>query len=816
MEELNNKPINTNVDSSEDAGLSLTDLLRAARAKWMWFVVSIAICLGIGALYLTKATPMYTRSTEILLKDDPSQSFTTDLSMIGFNSISPMLLNEMFIMTSPEIMEQTVIELNLNETYKYSKLLRKAEYYKNSPIVVGAIDSLTNKGVGYSFKVKLNDDSTSVTLSKFKQAGKKFNGSVKGSYGEPIQTPIGVFIIEPTKFYAEPAKKIGPQNEILYSYTPVKGCARTYCKRVSSAYDEERGNIVTLTISLPNAQKATDVLKTMVNTYNNRWVNDKNQIAIATSKFIDERLAGIEKELGEVESKITAFKSSHKMTDMETMGNIYLSQASENQKALNELSQEIAIAQYIKQELAINDITRMLPTADIAGTNLQQMISTYNTKVGERNAKLQTLPEESPLIQQKTEAITNARAAILASVDAALTALNKRHDAILDMDRKTQQQLAAAPSQAEYLMSEERNRKVKEELYVYLLQRREEIELNQAFTVYNTRMVTEPYGSDIPSSPNTKMVLLLALVMGVIIPTLIIYVQEVSNTTVRSRKEIEDLPVPFLGEVPRANVPQHRSFPLIGGIRPASPNPERKILVNGTTNDIINESFRMVRTNIDFMSAMDHRKDLKIGKTLMTVSLNSGSGKTFVSLNAAAIFAIKGKKVCLVDMDLRKGTVSLNVGSPARGLTDYLIGKTDNIDELVVRNINGIEGLDILPEGIKPPNPTELLYSPRLEELVTKLRNKYDYIIFDCPPIEIVADARLLNPFIDMTIFVMRSGLFEKKDLKTLTQIYTARRYNNMALILNATDSVHGVYGAYGYGYGYAYGTTSKKRRRRK
>lgn len=811
MEDIDNKILAGQNNETEEAGLSLTELFRAMRVHWIWFVISVIVCLGLGALYLMRATPMYTRSTEILLKDDSSQSLTTDLSMLGINSVPSELLNEMFIMASPEIMEQAVIKLNLNEVYSYPKFIRKAQYYNNSPVVVGAIDSLTNRTVGYSFRIKLNPDSTGFTLSKFKSAGKKVSGSVSGTFNEPVETPVGSFIICPTDFYANPAKKIGPQDEISYAYSPVKNCARLYCKKLQTAYDEERGNIVTLTIALPSPKQAVDVLNAIVEAYNLRWVADKNKIAMATSSFIDERLAAIEKELGDVESNITAYKSSHRMFDMEAMANIYLAQSTENQKALNELAQEIAIGKYIKQELAANDITRMLPsTASIAGTDIQQMIASYNTQVGERNAKLQSLPEESPLIRQKTEAINNARAAILASVDAALTALNKRYEAITNIDRKTQEQLASAPGQAEYLMSEERNRKVKEELYVYLLQRREEIELNQAFTVYNTRMVTEPYGDPTPSSPNTKMILLLAIVMGCIIPTLIIYVKEISNTKVRSRKDIEDLPMPFLGEVPMADVPQHRRFPLIGGIRPYSPNPERKILVTPKkSNDVINEAFRMIRTNIDFMGAMDHRKDLGHGKTLMTVSLNAGSGKTFISLNTAAIFAVKGKKTCLVDMDLRKGTVSLNVGNPSKGLTDYLIGKTDNLDELIVRNVNDIDGFDILPEGMTPPNPTELLYSPRLEELVEKLRAEYDYVIFDCPPIEIVANARLLNPYIDMTVFVMRSGLFEKSDLKVLTQIYNTRRYNNLALILNATDSLHGVYGSYGYGY--HYGTKRRK-----
>lgn len=799
-------------NTEEEQGISLTELLRAMRDKWKWFIISILSMIFLAALYLMHATPMFTRSVEILLKDESAQSISTDLSMLGIEQAPAEILNEMFVMTSPAIMEQVVIKLNLNEVYTYPKLLRKAQYYNNSPVVVAVADSAQTGKNPYSFRIKIHDGK--VTLSKFKIKKEKFSDEVTAAFGQYVKTPVGTLAVYATDFLEKPAEAIGPQDEVYYSFTPIKACARSYCESTTSNYDEDRGSIVTLTLSATSAKKASDILDAIVDAYNQRWVAEQNKTSLATSRFIDERLSTIESELSDVETSITDYKSTHRMMDMDAMASLYLAQSTENQRTLNELAQEISIARYIKSELASEDITRMLPaTAEIAGTNIQTLVTSYNTMVGDRNAKLQSLPEENPLIRQKTEAILNARGAILTSVDAALASLNKRYDAIQLIDRQTQANLATAPGQAKYLMSEERKQKVKEELYIFLLQRREENELNQAFTALNTRMVTEPYGPSAPTSPKKGIVLLLAIVMGILIPTLLVYVKEVTNTKVRSRKEIEDLPIPFLGEVPLGNSKQHRSSSLFGHSKPGSDHTvKREVVVRPHTGDITNEAFRMIRTNIDFMGSMDQRKDSTLGKTIMVVSLNPGSGKTYVSLNTAAIYAVKGKKVCLVDLDLRKGTVSLNAGNPAQGVTDYLIGKNKNIDQLVVRNVDGIAGFDILPEGIRPPNPTELLYSPNLEELIDELREKYDYVIFDCPPIEVVADARLLNPFIDMTIFVMRSGLFEKSDLNTLRNLYTTRRYNNLALVLNATDKVHGLYGAYGYGYGYGQ-RRSKKRK---
>lgn len=797
------QPVNSAITADEPE-LTLTDLYRQMRSKWVWYLASLAGCIILACFYLLAATPKFTRTSEILLKDDSSQSVGADLSMLGVNPVPSEVLNEMFIMSSPEIMEQAVTRLGLNEVYTTPKGLRKQELYKTSPVTVFAIDSLTDQSAAYAFRMKINEDKSGVTMSHFRKKGRKVKADdIDAAFGQVVTTPVGTFAIEATRFLNQPAVEGGKiPTTINYSYSPVKLCARSYCSLLQSSFDEDRGNIVMLTIDATSPQKADDILNAVVDAYNQRWVADKNKIALATSQFIDDRLVSIEDELGDVESNITEYKSSHRMVDMEAMANLYLTQSSENQKTLNQLSQEIAVGRYLKNELASGDITRLLPaTAEIGGTNIQSLVTEYNRAVAERNLKLETTPEESPLMRQKSEAIQRTREAILVSVDAALEALNKRYKAIALIDNTTQNQLASAPGQAKYLMSEERKQKVKESLYLFLLQRREENELSQAFTVYNTRMVTEPFGPDAPTTPNKKLILLVALVIGLLIPTLIIYLREVTNTKVRSRRDIEDLPIPFLGEVPLVDLQRPSRFSLANIKRKHAPSPARKILVRPHTGDVTNEAFRMIRTNIDFMGAMNRRKEDSQGKTIMVVSMNAGSGKTFVSLNTAAICAIKHKKTCLVDLDLRKGTVSQNVNSPRKGIVDYLVGKNMNLDDLIVRNVEGIENFDILPEGLIPPNPTEILYSPNLEKLIDELRERYDYIIFDCPPVEIVADARLLNPYIDMTIFVMRSGLFEKSDLKVLRHLYDTRRYNNLSLVLNATDTVHGVYGSYGYGY---------------
>lgn len=811
QQDLNNRPVSPVVNQDEEQTVSLTELFRNIKARWTWFIISLLCVVALATVYLLHATPMYTRTTDILLKDDTSQNFNSDVSsMMGLNTVPASILNEMFVLSSPEVMEQVVASLELNEIYKTPKGLRRQELYHCSPVVVEWEDSVLRKQ-SFTFRIDIDKDLQSVTLDQFKIKKNKIAGKAQGTIGEPISTPIGEIIIHPTKYLTDSTLNGEMPSRIYFSHAPVKQTARTYCDRLKTQYLEDRGDVVTLTISCETAKKASDVLETIVKTYNDRWVAERSRIALATSSFIDDRLKSIEEELGDVETTISDYKSAHRMIDMEAMAQLYLSQTTENQRQLNTLTQEMTVARVIKKELSVNDLTRLLPaTADIAGTNIQSLVTAYNEAVRDRTAKLLSVPEDSPLIIQKTEAIKKQREAILSSVETALEALDYQYKAISMLDSQTQQNLATAPGQAKYLMSEERKQKVKESLYVFLLQRREENELNQAFTSYNIRMVTEPYGPSAPTSPKKMMVYMIAVILGLIIPTMMIYVREVMNTRVRSRKDIEDLGIPFMGEIPLADDRSAlvRWFAALRPKKKRSPM-VRPVMVNPGERSVTAEAFRMVRTNMDFMRTMQHSQNDKAnGRVVMVVSLNAGSGKTFVSLNVAAAYAVKGNRVCLVDFDLRKGTVSLNAGNPSHGLVDFLIGRESDPSKLIVKDIDGVKGFDILPEGVRPPNPTELLYSPHLGELIEWLKRHYDYVFFDCPPVEIVADALILNPYVDMTLFVMRAGLFERTDLSLLSSFYSSNRYNNLALILNATDKVHGVYGQYGYGANYVKGAS--------
>ena len=318
---------------------------------------------------------------------------------------------------------------------------------------------------------------------------------------------------------------------------------------------------------------------------------------------------------------------------------------------------------------------------------------------------------------------------------------------------------------------------MKEQLYLFLLQKREENELSQAFTAYNTRVITPPCGPDAPTAPNGRNVLLAAFALGLILPATVLFIRENSNTKVRGKKDVE-----WRGE---------EAAPV-------------GIAVRAEGRDAVNEAFRVLRTNLEFMS-----QGAGTGNTVMVTSMTPGSGKTFVTANLAASLAVKGERVIAVDLDLRRASLSRYVGSPGRGLSGYLAGLELTAGDITVEAV-GCPGFDIIPVGAIPPNPSELLLSGRLGQLLDELRGKYDHVLLDCPPDGVVADAAIIARQAASTLFVVRAGLMERNMLPEVDGLYAAGKYNGMALVLNATENTPKKYGYHRYGYKSYYGSAKE------
>lgn len=629
-------------------------------------------------------------------------------------------------------------------------------------------------------------------LSNFIVAGEETGERLEGIIGDSIQTPAGTLAISLTSQY----ENSFTGSTIRYSKESADMMADSYTQKLRAELGNEDATIINLSIDDASVQKAEDILNTLIEVYNEKWIQDKNQIAVSTSRFIGERLGVIENELGHVDENISNYKSEHLLPDVQAASSLYMSQSAENKKEIQTLTNQLATAQFIRRELGGKEMNQPLPTnSGIANVNIESQIGEYNKMVLDRNRLIANSSEKNPLVKDLGNSMQSMKRTILQSVDNLIVSLNTQIRSIRQQEATTTQQLASNPSQAKYLLSVERQQKVKEELYLYLLQKREENELSQAFTAYNTRMITAPRGSALPTAPNKKNILLVALALGLLVPAVIIFMQENMNTKVRGKKDLENLSVPYLGEIPLyfRNKKKKNKFS------------EYAIVVEEGNRNIINEAFRVLRSNVDFMKSKNTEQ-----KVFIETSFNPGSGKSFLSMNIAMSFAIKGKKVLVIDGDLRHGTVSAYVGSPKKGLSDYLGNKEVVWNELLVID-KKYPNLHIIPVGTIPPNPTELLEDGSLATLMQDLRDEYDYIFIDCPPIDIVADTQIIEQYADRTLFVVRAGLLDRSLLPELESIYQEKRFKNLSVILNGTESTGGRYGyRYGYhnGYDSYYGNT--------
>ena len=506
-------------------------------------------------------------------------------------------------------------------------------------------------------------------------------------------------------------------------------------------------------------------------------------------------MAVIEGELGNVDENISSYKSEHLLPDVQAASNLYMAQSSQTSSQILALSTQLSMVRYIRNYLATTaEQNQLLPAnSGLENVGIEKQISEYNTLQLQRNNLVANSSEQNPLVMDLDQSLATIRGAIISSIDNLEVTLNTRIRNLQRNEQQTTDRIAANPTQAKYLLSVERQQKVKEALYLFLLQKREENELSQAFTAYNTRIITPPMGSMVLTAPVRRNILLVAFALGLLIPAVIIFMRENMNTKIRGRKDLENLSLPFAGEIPLCGQKSRRA------ILTKKVKEKNSVVVKEGKRDLINEAFRVLRTNVEFMSGEE-----KHSQILVVSSFNPGSGKTFLTMNLAASLSIKGKRILVIDGDLRHGSASAYVGSPKTGLSDYLGERLEQLDE-IIQPVPDYANLFILPVGTIPPNPTELLEKERFVTLMNSFRKEFDYILIDCPPVELVADTQIIESQADRMLFVVRTGLLERSMLNELEIFYKEKKFKNMALVLNGTEVNNRSY-KYGYRYGYHYG----------
>ena len=779
----------------ENDTLRIQDLMYLCLAKWKWFVLSLAVCIGLAVVYILCTPPVYTRTASVLIKEDSKgKSISSDLgdfSNLGLFQSNTNVNNEVIAFASPATVGEVVKRLHLDMSYlRPGTFHDEVAYGLTLPVEVSLPDLLENESAG--FYLEIGSDST-VTLTEFVLNGESVETgqTCKGILNQPFSSPIGVVSIHTNGNFLSGEKyslKVAKRN----FYSAVNACSAN----LTVALNSDKATVIDLTYKDNSLQRAEDVLNTLISVYNENWVKDKNQIAVSTSMFINERLGVIERELGNVDDDISSYKSEHLIPDVQAASNLYMTQGSQANLEQTKVQNQLYMTRYVRSYLT-NESNRyqLLPAnSGIESSSIENQIAEYNRQLLQRNSLVANSSTSNPLVVDMDAALSAMRSAIITSIDNQIVTLNAQIKSLQETESKATSRIASNPTQAKYLLSVERQQKVKETLYLFLLQKREENELSQAFTAYNTRIINPPYGKMTPTSPVRRNILLLAFALGLCIPIGIIYLKEVLNTRIRGKKDLETLTVPFAGEIPLLAAKNH--FFASNKKRRES----ARIVVEQGNRDGINEAFRVLRTNLEFMMNKDKSQNV----SLLT-SFNPGSGKSFLAVNIAVSFAIKGKKVLLIDGDLRRASSSGLVGSPHQGLSNYLSHEVDDVKPLI-RPVEGIENLYILPVGTIPPNPTELLFDERAQQIIEMLKPEYDCIFIDCPPVDVVADTQIIEAHSDRTIFVVRAGLLEKSMVPELQKLYNEHKYKNLTVVLNGTETGGGHYGHYGYRYGYHYG----------
>lgn len=785
----------------DEKSFSIRQLFQICGANWKWFLVSVVAFVGIGMLWIMRQQPVYNRSLQVLITDQENGGSSADLgnafASMGLFSNKTSVYNELVAFRSPALMSEVVKRLDLTHNYLEKGFFHGTTLYAQTrPFIVDFIDVPPEKNA--SIEIELNPDNTFriVEFVKFDENGKKLTSSdeVTGKIGDAVlRTFIGRLRILPNPAYAQ---KRDEETTVFVTQGGVDAVIESYCQKLDVDLADQDAEVINLSFDDVCIQRAVDVLNMIITVYNEIWVEDKNKMAISTSQFITDRLAVIEKELGDVDNDISNYKSEHLLTDLAEASSLYMNQAAKTGDEILMINNQLAMAKYVQQYL--NDpATRyeVIPVnTGIGNVTLEQQIPSYNTLLMNRNTLARNSSADNPLVLDYDAQLRGLRSSIVNGVNAQVVSLTK---SLRNMERSQGEQeshLASTPSQAKYLLSIERQQKVKESLYLYLLQKREENELNQTFTAYNTRIITPPYGSNRPVSPKKALIIIEMLVVGLMLPSIAFYYIESSNTKIRSRKDLEFLSIPLVGEIPFFGKKRKLKWFLSSKKKKQEMIDTPLAIVQEGNRDVSNEAFRVIRSNLEMMMGKDHGNEV-----IILTSFNPGSGKSFICYNLGAAFALKKRRVLLIDGDLRHGSLSMYVNSPRKGYTEYLNGNSDDWRQYVVRAENA--DIDVLPIGHRPPNPAELLEDGRLGKLVEEARGSYDIVMIDCPPTDIVVDTQIVAEYADRTLFVVRAGLFDKSSLVEVEELYGEHKYKKMSMILNGTENKGSRYHAYGSNY---------------
>ncbi|MBO5794343.1 MAG: polysaccharide biosynthesis tyrosine autokinase [Bacteroidaceae bacterium] len=752
--------------------INVKDLFFYLLSKWHWFLLSV-IVFGSLAWYKYASTPfVYFRQATVIIKDPSNKTSTAGFDRYENLVNKVNVANEILQFRSKKMMQEVVKRVHADVNYKYQDGLRVNELYVKSPVLVSFPDITPEAYVSFKLRV---DSKEQVTISDY--VGRENAKPQTINMKDTVKVDGLPMVFSPTMYCTD--AWVG--KEITVIRMPLTNVAAYYLANLGIRQEADEASILTMSLKDSSPARAEDVLNMLIDVYNEAAIRDKNQVAVNTANFINERLIIISQELGGVESELEAFKRTNLIMDIGSTAGSYMTDARESNNEMLELETQIRMARYIKEYL--EDQTKsndLIPSnTGIGNASVEAQISQYNTIKLRRDKLIEDSSDSNPVVEELNSSLHAMKQSIIRAVDNMIVSLGVRRDDAISRGTNAQIRVSAIPSKEREMLSIERQQKIKESLYLFLLNRREENALTQAMADNNARVIDGASGSNSPIAPDKMRILLLGILVGLVVPGVIFLFRLFTDTFVHSRRDLKGVVnAPFLGEVPMdKEIAKNKSG-----------------LVSKEGNDMVSEALRILRTNMTFMG-----KKGQIPQVVTFTSFNVGAGKTFISRNLAMSFAYVKKRVLLIDMDIRKGTLSRNFAKHELGLTHYLSDSSIALDDVIYPS-GDHENLDILPAGPVAPNPAELLMDERLDEMIKELRGRYDYIVIDNVPVGIIADAAIVNRIADLTIFVARAGKLDRRQLPEIEALYQEKTLTNMAVVLNGVDAKH-----HGYGYGYGY-----------
>lgn len=768
-------------ETEDDARINFPKIIHKIKINWIYCLLCGGLLISVAYLYLYVTNPVYNSVATVLIKDNNNQMASqkgggiSTLQDLGLIPSSSNVNNELQIITSYPLILKVVEDLQLYLQFSTDKNFRKLPLYKNTLPFKTAINDFNSDNLvedELKYDIYLNVDGGYKVICKDEQWIGKWN--------KPLKLPFGQF----TLYENSLSSTWNSAQAINLVVSNISSVSDVYQKAIQTEISDKQSSIISLSLATLIPQQGNDILNKLLNVYQIADVEDNKHITDSTIHFINSRLVLVGHELDSIETEIQTFKQNNNLADLTAQSQSLISNSGiTEQNFANQRVQLSVIKSLIEYMDANKDNPRVVPTSlAISNGGVSDLINKYNSLLLQKQRLLLSATDDNPVVLNLNEQLTSLKDDIVLglysikhSLEAGLAEIEGNAHGIENLIRQI-------PAKERTFVEYSRQQSIKQELYLYLLQKREESLISKSSTISNVRIIAPGRTEARPLSPNKKIILAGSWILGLLLPFIIATLKTLANVKIRTKEDIETgTKVPILAEI------LHNDVVKSG------------IVVSPKSRDLLVEQFRILRTDLNFLL---NKEDEKV---ILFTSSMPNEGKSFVSLNLSAMIAYSGKKVIILELDLRRPKLSRGLlGRNERGFSDYAIGKAE-IDDIIFP-VENHPGLFIMPSGAIPPNPAELILLDRTREMFSKLREKFDYIIIDTTPY-IVADAHLLGKYSDVTLYLVRVGYTYKDQLKQIEKLFFEMKLPRMNLLINDVNNKRSSnyygYGNYGYGYGY-------------